>query len=140
MPPTTATRIDDARLVPPPAPPGLPPENFGQLAGADSEFDTSFRIIPYLPLRARWVARITEFEWNHHFADIQLKGPFRSWHHRHEMKAETRDGVAGTIVRDRIECELGFGVLGDFALRILSTQIAATFRHRQRVLPQLLES
>ena len=140
MPPATATRIDRVRLVPPPSLPVSLPENFGQLAGAGSEFDTSFRIVPHLPLRTRWVARITEFEWNHHFADIQVKGPFRSWYHRHEMTAETREDHAGTVVRDRIECDLGFGVLGDFGLRILSSQIERTFRYRQRVLSQLLES
>ena len=26
-------------------------------------------------LRRTWSARITEFEWNHHFCDVQLKGP-----------------------------------------------------------------
>ena len=140
MPPATATRIDHVRIVPPPSPTASVPESFAQLAGAGSEFDTSFRVVPMFPLRMRWVARITEFEWNRHFADIQVKGPFRSWYHRHEMEAETRGDVAGTLVRDRIECDLGFGVLGDFALRILSAKIAGTFRYRQRVLPQLLKS
>ena len=70
---------------------------------------TSFRVVPFLGVRATWIARITEFEWNHHFADIQVKGPFRVWRHRHELQAETREGVAGTVVRDTIECQLGFG-------------------------------
>jgi hypothetical protein len=26
-------------------------------------------MIPFLPFRAQWIALITEFEWNHHFAD-----------------------------------------------------------------------
>lgn len=140
MPPATATRIDALRLVVPPLPPTLLPDRTLHLAGVGSEIDTSFRVFPHLPFRARWVARITEFEWNHHFADVQVKGPFRRWHHRHEMTAETRGGVAGTLVRDRIECELGFGGLGELALRVLAVQIAGTFRHRQRVLPQLLNS
>jgi len=46
------------------------------------------------------------------FADIQTKGPFKGWHHRHEFALETRDGVGGALVRDRIECEVGFGALG----------------------------
>ena len=139
MPPATGTRIDGMRLVAPPPAPNSSAAPSSQLAGVGSELDTSFRVLPFLPFRALWIARITEFEWNHHFADIQVKGPFRRWHHRHEMTAETRGGVAGTFVRDRIEYELGFGWLGEVGLRVLSPQIAGTFRYRQRVLPQLLQ-
>lgn len=140
MPPSTATRLDGLRLIAPPPAPACITGSIPQLAGVGSELDTSFRVLPFLPFRARWIARITEFEWNHHFADIQVKGPFRRWYHRHEMTAEMRNGVPGTMVRDRIECELGFGGPGDLALRVLSVQIAGVFRYRQRVLPQLLES
>ena len=138
MPPVTDTRVHQVRLVPPPSPISVTqPE---ALAGVGSEIDTSFRVFPHLPFRARWIARITEFEWNHHFADMQVKGPFRSWYHRHEMSAETRAGVEGTIVRDRIECELGWGWFGGIALQILSRQIAGTFRYRQEILPALLRA
>ncbi len=110
-----------------------------KLAGTGSEIVTSFRVVPFLGVRATWIARITEFEWNHHFADTQVKGPFRIWRHRHELQAETRNGVAGTIVSDRIECQVGFGVIGAAALKfVLARQIAGTFRYRQKVLPQLL--
>ena len=136
MPPSTGTRIDELRLVPPRAQASGTTRN---LAGIGSEIVTSFRIVPFVGVRATWMARITEFEWNHHFADVQVKGPFRVWNHRHELEAETRDGITGTIVRDVIECEVGFGVVGAAALRlVLASQIAGTFRYRQRVLPQLL--
>ena len=140
MPPATGTHIDGLRLVPPPELQSAPTSDVAKLAGAGSEIDTSFRVFPYLPFRARWIARITEFEWNHHFADIQVKGPFRNWHHRHEMSPETREGVEGASVRDRIEYEVGLGWLGEVALRILSKQIAATFQYRQQILPDLLRS
>src|SRR5215472_6119215 len=58
MPPETATRIDALRLVPPPERLGVP--NSGTIAGVGSELDTSFRVSPGLPFRARWIARITE--------------------------------------------------------------------------------
>jgi ligand-binding SRPBCC domain-containing protein len=109
------------------------------LAGEGSEIVTSFRVVPFLGVRATWIARITEFQWNHHFADIQVKGPFREWRHRHELQAETRNGVAGTTVSDKIECQVGFGLIGTGALKfMLARQIASTFRYRQKVLPQLL--
>ena len=72
---------------------------------------------------------ITEFEWNHHFADIQKKGPFKSFHHRHEVIEETRGQVKGTVVRDVIEYEVGFGWLGKLAQSFLSVaQLAANIR------------
>ena len=137
MPPSTGTRIDELRLVPPGEQASTGPQN---LAGAGSEIVTSFRVVPFLGVRAKWVARITEFEWNGHFADIQVKGPFRIWRHRHELHAETRDGVSGTTVSDKIECQVGFGMIGAAAALklVLARQIARTFRYRHRVLPQLL--
>ena len=136
MPPSKGTRIDALRLVPPKQQTLEATQN---LAGEGSEIVTSFRVVPFLGVRATWIARITEFEWNRHFADIQVKGPFLVWRHRHEVQAQTRNGVAGTTVIDKIGCQVGFGAIGAAALRfVLARQIASTFRYRQKVLPQLL--
>jgi ligand-binding SRPBCC domain-containing protein len=104
MPAATATRIDRLDLV--------PPSPDSKAAGVGSTIVTSFRLFHFLPLRTQWIARITEFEWNHHFADVQQKGPFKQWHHRHEFQSETRNGLNGTVVQDVIEYEVGFGPLG----------------------------
>src|SRR5262249_37431423 len=97
MPPETGTTLVALKLVPPLSAPDKQPElSNPDFAGAGSEIVTSFRLVPFLPLRAQWIALITEFEWNHHFADVQKKGPFKRFHHRHEFSAETRDGVNGT--------------------------------------------
>jgi len=48
------------------------------LAGVGSEIVTSFRIFPWHPWRAEWIAQVVGFEWNHHFEDVQKKGPFKS--------------------------------------------------------------
>jgi ligand-binding SRPBCC domain-containing protein len=139
MPAATETRIDELRLVAPPLSP-LPASGASPLAaGVGTVIVTSFRMFPPLLLRAQWIARITEFEWNHHFADVQQKGPFRQWHHRHEFQAETRNGIDGTLVRDGIEYEVGFGPLGALANSIfVGPQMRHTFAQRQKVLPRLL--
>ncbi len=100
---------------------------------------TSFRVFPFLPLRAQWIARITEFEWNRYFADVQEKGPFKSWHHCHEFAAETRGGISGTLVRDVVDYDVGFGPLGAIANALLiERQMRGTFEQRQETLPRLL--
>ena len=102
---------------------------------------TSFRLFPFLPLGAQWIARITEFEWNHHFADVQQKGPFKRWHHRHEFLPETRDGIGGTLVRDVIEYDVGFGPLGALANALfIERQMRDVFAQRQKSLPALLSA
>ncbi len=75
----------------------------------------SFRPVPYLPFRIHWHALIPEFVWNDHFCDTQTAGPFAYWRHCHSAIAESRDGVDGTIVRDRVEYQLPGGPLGDLA-------------------------
>lgn len=133
MPAASATRLDRVNLV---SPPGTAHTS---AAGVGTTIATSFRVIPVLPFRARWIARITEFERNHHFADVQDQGPFKSWHHRHEFISETRQSMTGTLVRDVIDYEVGFGRLGDMANFVfVRRQMEATFRERQAKLPHLL--
>jgi ligand-binding SRPBCC domain-containing protein len=122
--------------APPPSPAGLAS---GEAAGVGSTIVTSFRVFPFLPPRAQWVARITEFEWNHYFEDVQDKGPFKSWRHRHEFREEARGGIAGTLVRDVIDYEVGFGFVGAIADAIfVRRQMESTFAQRQESLPKLL--
>ncbi|MBZ5596917.1 MAG: SRPBCC family protein [Acidobacteriia bacterium] len=142
MPPATGTEVVRVHLVPPP---GVANEqsmitDHQPLAGAGSELVTSFRVLPFLPFRAQWIALITQFEWNHHFADVQKKGPFRRFQHRHEFEAETRNGVEGTRVRDVIAYEIGFGFLGALAQKLfVARQFRKIFAYRQSALEGLLQ-
>ena len=134
MPPQLGANILRLELLPPPGAPADSP-----LAGTGSTAYISVRMIPFFPFRGAWVARIVEFEWNDHFADIQEKGPFKSWHHRHEFAAEIRDGVSGTLVGDILDYEIGFGPLGVIAQKLfVGRQMQQTFMHRQKILESLL--
>jgi hypothetical protein len=66
-------------------------------------------------LPVRWRTLIQEFESPSHFADVQLKGPYRLWHHRHDFEAV--DG--GTRMRDRVDYELPFGLIGTIARALI---------------------
>jgi ligand-binding SRPBCC domain-containing protein len=140
MPPASDTKIEGLKLLQP----SPPQDSFEEpatllVAGPKSEIITSFRILPPLPFRARWVAQITEFEWNRWFMDIQATGPFKTWHHWHEFEPATREGIDGTVVRDRIEYDVGLGWLGVIAQRLfVGGQMTRTFSHRHRILEELL--
>jgi ligand-binding SRPBCC domain-containing protein len=108
-------------------------------AGVGTEIILSVRLLPFMPYRTRWVARIVEFERNRHFVDVQAKGPFRRWRHRHEFESTERHGKPGTLVRDDVEYDLGFGLLGDVVARwLVARKVQSTFAARQRRLEELL--
>ena len=59
-----------------------------------------------LPLR--WLTRIEEWAPGRRFADRQLRGPYRLWHHTHTFAAHE----AGTVVRDLVRYALPLGPVG----------------------------
>lgn len=60
MPTDSGRKIERLNTVAPPDSRGAAAD---VAAGVGSTMVTSFRVFPVLPLRARWIARITEFEW-----------------------------------------------------------------------------
>ena len=126
------------------APPGIEADqatitDIAPFAGAGSELVASYRALPVLPFRITSTARITQFAMNRYFEDVQKQGPFRSWNHRHEFMTEERNGVNGTVIRDIVEYDIGFGWLGVLAQKLfVGPQMRRTFVHRQKMLAKLL--
>jgi ligand-binding SRPBCC domain-containing protein len=136
MPPELAAEIVSVQKVPPPSPETAP---FPTAAGVGTEIRLSVRLLPFMPFRTRWLARIVEFEPNRHFVDVQVKGPFRRWRHRHEFESTERGGEPGTLIRDDLEYEVGFGLLGDVMARwLIARKVQSTFTARQQRLEALL--
>jgi ligand-binding SRPBCC domain-containing protein len=140
MPAWQNARIEEASIVPPPRPLDQSiPRTIA--AGPGTRLTLSFRPFPYSTIRIPWEAEITEFVWNDHFCDRQLRGPFAYWNHCHRVRPETRDQTNGTLITDQVEYELPFGIAGELTHRlILSRQIAHTFTQRQTRLTKLLSS
>ncbi|MES1239782.1 MAG: SRPBCC family protein, partial [Chloroflexota bacterium] len=89
------------------------------------------RIRPLLGIPMLWRSRIEAYEPPSSFVDVQLKGPYRSWHHRHTFTAV--DG--GTRIDDEVTYELPFGPLGSLAHRlVVRGQLLEVFRHRARTI------
>lgn len=137
MPRWQRARIEEVLFV---APPPRPADSPARIAtGSGTTMLLSFRAVPLLPLRIYWNALIPEFVWNDHFCDQQTAGPFHYWKHCHSVSAETRDGVHGTVVHDRVEYELPGGPLGDIANAIGGRlQMRYIFNTRHRMTAKLM--
>ena len=55
-------------------------------------------------IKLRWRTRIEVWEPPHRFIDLQIKGPYRRWHHEHIFEPQDN----GTLCRDRVR----YAVLG----------------------------
>jgi ligand-binding SRPBCC domain-containing protein len=66
-----------------------------------------------LPLR--WLTRIEAWQPGRGFADVQVRGPYRLWHHTHRFETD----AAGTIMRDVVRYALPPGALGGLARALL---------------------
>jgi len=141
MPPALQARIEDVRLLPPPPRPFAadPSRRFLSVAaGSGSEILISFCPVKWAPQRVSWMARIVEFEWNSHFEDEQVRGPFASFRHRHGIAADVLNGIEGTLVTDAVEFALPLGILGRLAEGLVSKELERSFAYRQKRLPEIL--
>ncbi|MGC4053501.1 MAG: SRPBCC family protein [Paludibaculum sp.] len=119
------------RLMPPWPPAKVISREGGILAGARVELE--MRVGPF---RLRWVARHTEYLRNRLSADIQERGPFRTWSHRHEF---TPEGDSARLT-DRVEFSLPGGRLADlFGAALARRQLRRLFAYRHLVTKQECE-
>ena len=82
----------------------------------------------------RWRTRIARWNPPHEFVDEQLKGPYRTWVHRHTF-TETPDGQ--TILRDHVRYALPLPPFGQIALPWVRAQIKGIFAYRQKVISEM---
>lgn len=82
------------------------------------------------PIKARWVAEHTIYDPPHMFEDIQVKGPFRSWRHRHIVERI----AGGAILRDEIDYEPPLGFVGRLLAPVLiQKRLQKLFDYRHEV-------
>ncbi len=83
----------------------------------------------------RWLTRIETWVAGERFVDVQIRGPYRLWHHTHTFEAH--DG--GTLVRDRVRYALPLGLLGELAHRLLVRRdLERIFDFRQASVARML--
>jgi ligand-binding SRPBCC domain-containing protein len=85
----------------------------------------------------RWDTLIQEWQPPHRFVDVQVRGPYRLWHHTHSLLAV--DGGTATLMRDTVRYTVGFGVLGEAARRtVVARDLEAIFAFRAERVPELV--
>jgi ligand-binding SRPBCC domain-containing protein len=106
----------------------LTPGPIEMQAGALIEYRLALHRVP-----VRWLTRIEEWDPGRAFVDMQVRGPYRLWHHTHTF-AE-RDG--GTLVGDRVRYALPFGPLGSLAhAAFVRRDLERIFAYRHAVIAQ----
>ncbi|HYE92249.1 MAG TPA: SRPBCC family protein [Terriglobales bacterium] len=89
----------------------------------------------WLGVPMRWRAFVREYDPPYRFLDVQLRGPYTRWEHRHRFLEED----AGTVIEDRVVYRLPLGGLGRVAhAALVGRQLRAAWDYRTRQLAALL--
>lgn len=85
-------------------------------------------------LPVRWQARIKGYEPDVRFADVQYRGPYRSWHHVHEFE----DAPGGTLMIDTVDYQMPLGALGALAHTVtIRRTLDRIFDYRQQAVSEI---
>lgn len=79
-------------------------------------------------LPMRWRTRISEYEPPHRFADVQERGPYRLWDHRHTFQEEN----GGTRLGDRVRYRLPLNI--NLLHPFIRADLRRIFAFRMRVI------
>ena len=105
------------------------PEPIEMRAGALIEYKLRIHGVP-----TRWVTEITRWNPPYDFADVQLRGPYSLWDHRHRFLEEN----GGTRVIDDVTYELPLGPIGDIVHGLfVRRDVEEIFRYRGQVIGTL---
>lgn len=85
-------------------------------------------------LPVHWQTEIATFDPENSFSDVQLKGPYRKWHHLHQFS----EVPGGTEMRDAVDYEIPFGLFGRMAHPLfVRRSLQKIFDYRWRVVEEL---
>jgi ligand-binding SRPBCC domain-containing protein len=96
--------------------------------------DFRLRWLGIVPLR--WRAFVREWDPPYRFVDVQVRGPYARWEHRHRFLEEG----GGTWVEDRVTYRLPLGVLGRAAhALVVERQLRELWAYRHQRLAELVK-
>jgi len=93
-----------------------------------------YMVTPLLGIRMKWQTEIGDTERLNYFTDIQVKGPYAVWEHKHTFKEVNRC----VLMKDEIMYQLPFGFIGRIVhVLFVRRKIESIFRYRRQVLEKL---
>lgn len=85
----------------------------------------------------RWRSKITNWNPDHEFVDLQLKGPYSLWHHTHGF----HEVPGGTLVTDRVLYRTPGHILGKLLLgRWIAGDVRTIFAYRKKVIGEIFRN
>ncbi|PWN72121.1 hypothetical protein C1631_005830 [Chryseobacterium phosphatilyticum] len=119
----------------------ITPENMSFVVLSDIKDESIFEgmeidytVSPVLGIPIKWKTIISQVEDGKSFTDFQKKGPYKHWNHFHEFIPDEN----GILMKDTVDYELPFGVLGRIAHRLfVKEKLRSIFDFRYRVLNDL---
>jgi ligand-binding SRPBCC domain-containing protein len=108
----------------------LTPPPIQMAAGTKITYRIGWRFV-----RLRWLTEIAEWDPPDQFVDVQLRGPYASWHHAHLFMDER----GGTRIMDIVRYRLPLGIIGLAAHRlIVARDLKQIFAYRAAKIAALL--
>lgn len=93
-----------------------------------------YTVSPILRIPLKWQTKIAQVDAPRSFTDFQQKGPYKYWNHYHEFIPNEN----GVLMKDTVEYELPFGVLGTIAHQMfVKKKLESIFDFRYRILEEL---
>ena len=109
--------------------------HFKILGQIDSELSTGTLIhykLAWYGIPMDWTSRIEEWRPPTLFVDLQLKGPYRFWHHTHCFERCR----GGTLITDTVRYAVPLGVLGDTCAGwLVRRDVERIFDYRAKQIP-----
>ena len=82
----------------------------------------------------RWKTLIAQWQAGEWFVDVQLRGPYLLWRHRHDFEP----GADGVVVRDTIDYALPLAPLSGVALPMVRADLRRIFDYRREQMSRLI--
>lgn len=108
----------------------LTPRPIELKAGAEIRYRIGLHGVP-----VGWTTVIRRWEPPHRFMDVQVRGPYRLWHHTHRFE----EHGGGTRMRDIVHYRLPFGWVGNIVRRlVVERDLERIFDYRRQRIEELM--